>query len=93
MNTWQRRALLAAGFSLTLSSAAWAALSDVDPGPYTFATGGFPLWYKDTDGLSLELCRSHAVSTLVAGAPVHRPTCAPCCQSRVSSTIPCPGVP
>lgn len=69
MNTWQRRALLAAGFSLTLSSAAWAALSDVDPGPYTFATGGFPLWYKDTDGLSLELCRSHAVSTLVAGAP------------------------
>ncbi|GEM_PF-4544132 len=33
MNTWQRRALLAAGFSLTLSSAAWAALSDVDPGP------------------------------------------------------------
>ena len=69
MNTWQRRALLAAGFSLTISSAAWAALSDVDPGPYTFATGGFPLWYKDSDGLSLELCRSRAVSTLVAGAP------------------------
>ncbi|MDI9779001.1 Ig-like domain-containing protein [Pseudomonas putida] len=69
MNTWQRRALLAAGFSLTLSSTAWAALTEVDPGPYTFATGGFPLWYKDTDGLSLELCRSHAVSTLVAGAP------------------------
>ncbi|MGJ7550682.1 Ig-like domain-containing protein [Pseudomonas alloputida] len=69
MNTWQRRALLAAGFSLTISSAAWAALSDVDPGPYTFATGGYPLWYKDADGLSLELCRSRAVSTLVAGAP------------------------
>ncbi|HGA2319945.1 TPA: Ig-like domain-containing protein [Pseudomonas putida] len=69
MNTWQRRALLAAGFSLTLSSAAWAALSEVDPGPYTFATGGYPLWYKDADGLSLELCRSRAVSTLVAGAP------------------------
>ncbi|PVZ42318.1 Ig-like domain-containing protein [Pseudomonas sp. CC120222-01a] len=69
MNTWQRRALLAAGFSLTLSSTAWAALSDVDPGPYTFATGGFPLWYKDADGLAMELCRSRAVSTLVAGAP------------------------
>ncbi|WP_313712177.1 Ig-like domain-containing protein [Pseudomonas sp.] len=69
MNTWQRRALLAAGFSLTLSSAAWAALSEVDPGPYTFATGGYPLWYKDAEGLSLELCRSRAVSTLVAGAP------------------------
>lgn len=69
MNTWQHRALLAAGFSLTLSSAAWAALSEVDPGPYTFATGGYPLWYKDADGLSLELCRSRAVSTLVAGAP------------------------
>lgn len=69
MNTWSRRALLAAGFSLTVSSAAWAALSDVDPGPYTFATGGYPLWYKDADGLSLELCRSRAVSTLVAGAP------------------------
>ncbi|NIE74706.1 hypothetical protein F3J45_09695 [Pantoea sp. Ap-967] len=69
MNTWPRRALFAAGFSLTLSSAAWAALSDVDPGPYTFATGGFPMWYKDSDGLSLELCGSHAVSSRVAGAP------------------------
>ncbi len=71
MNTWPRRALFAAGFSLSLTSAAWAALYDVDPGPYTFATGGYPLWYQDleTDGTSLELCRSRAVSTLVAGAP------------------------
>jgi len=69
MNTWQRRALLAAGFSLTVSSAAWAALSDVDPGPYTFATGGYPMWYKDANDLSLELCQSRATSTRAPGAP------------------------
>jgi len=69
MNTWQRRALLAAGFSLTVSSAAWAALSDVDPGPYTFATGGYPMWYKDANNLSLELCQSRATSTRAPGAP------------------------
>ncbi|GLH33084.1 transcription factor [Pseudomonas sp. BR1R-5] len=69
MNTWQRRALLAAGFSLTVTSAAWAALSEVDPGPYTFATGGYPMWYKDTDNLSLELCQSRATSTRFPGAP------------------------
>ncbi|MFK0310227.1 Ig-like domain-containing protein [Pseudomonas sp. NPDC090233] len=69
MNTWQRRALLAAGFSLTVTSAAWAALSDVDPGPYTFATGGYPMWYKDANDLSLELCQSRATSTRAPGAP------------------------
>ncbi|WAB95929.1 Ig-like domain-containing protein [Pseudomonas putida] len=69
MNTWQRRALLAAGFSLTVTSAAWAALSEVDPGPYTFATGGYPMWYKDADNLSLELCQSRATSTRAPGAP------------------------
>ncbi|BBH45914.1 Ig-like domain-containing protein [Pseudomonas sp. KU43P] len=69
MNTWPRRALFAAGFSLTVSSAAWAALSEVDPGPYTFASGGYPVWYKDASGQSLELCRSRATSSRVAGAP------------------------
>ncbi|QHG64821.1 Ig-like domain-containing protein [Pseudomonas putida] len=69
MNTWQRRALLAAGFSLTVTSAAWAALSDVDPGPYTFATGGYPMWYKDANDLSLELCQSRATSSRAPGAP------------------------
>lgn len=54
MNTWSRRALFAAGFSLTVTSAAFAALSDVDPGPYTFATGGYPMWYKDSLNQSLE---------------------------------------
>jgi len=69
MNTWPRRALLAAGFSLTVTSAAWAKLTEVDPGPYTFATGGYPLWYKDANDLSLELCQSRATSSRVAGAP------------------------
>ncbi|MDZ3992050.1 Ig-like domain-containing protein [Pseudomonas sp. Teo4] len=69
MNTWSRRALCAAGFTLTVSSAAWAALSEVDLGPYTFATGGYPMWYKDSNGLSLELCQSRATSTRVPSAP------------------------
>ncbi|MFJ7809318.1 Ig-like domain-containing protein [Pseudomonas asiatica] len=69
MNTWSRRALLAAGFSLTITSAAFAALSDVDPGPYTFATGGYPMWYKDSLDQSLELCQSRATSTRAPGAP------------------------
>ena len=69
MNTWPRRALLAAGFSLTVTSAAWAKLTEVDPGPYTFATGGYPLWYKDANNQSLELCQSRATSSRVAGAP------------------------
>ncbi|CAM3388025.1 Ig-like domain-containing protein [Pseudomonas plecoglossicida] len=71
MNTWPRRALFAAGFSLTVTSAAWAKLAEVDPGPYTFATGGYPMWYKDgaDPALALELCRSRATSSRVAGTP------------------------
>lgn len=69
MNTWSRRALCAAGFSLSVSSAAWAVLTEVDPGPYTFATGGYPMWYKDATNLSLELCQSRATSTRFPGGP------------------------
>ncbi|WP_460414964.1 Ig-like domain-containing protein [Pseudomonas sp. microsymbiont 2] len=69
MNTWSRRALCAAGFTLTVTSAAWAALSEVDPGPYTFATGGYPMWYKDANDLALELCQSRATSSRAPGAP------------------------
>ncbi|MFJ3076895.1 Ig-like domain-containing protein [Pseudomonas sp. NPDC087029] len=69
MNTWPRRALFAAGFTLTVTSSAWAALTQVAPGPYTFATGGYPMWYMDASGLALELCRSRATSSRVAGAP------------------------
>lgn len=69
MNTWSRRALCAAGFTLSVSSVAWAALSEVDPGPYTFATGGYPMWYKDANNLALELCQSRATSSRAPGAP------------------------
>lgn len=89
MNTWSRRALFAAGFSLTVTSAAFAALSDVDPGPYTFATGGYPMWYKDSLNQSLELCQSRATSTRAQAHQGRRPTCAPCCPSPVSMTTPC----
>ncbi len=44
-----------------LTGTAQAVLKAVDPGPYTGATGGFPLWYQDNNDLSLELCRSKAV--------------------------------
>ncbi|CAD5379463.1 Glycoprotein gp2 [Pseudomonas sp. OF001] len=44
-----------------LTGTAQAVLKAVDPGPYTGATGGFPLWYQDNNDLQLELCRSKAV--------------------------------
>ncbi|MBH3428424.1 Ig-like domain-containing protein [Pseudomonas alkylphenolica] len=65
MNNWPRLALCAAGLSLTLTSTAWAALKAVDPGPYTLATGRYPMWYQDSNNLSMELCQSRAVSTRV----------------------------
>ncbi|HDS1733045.1 MULTISPECIES: Ig-like domain-containing protein [Pseudomonas] len=69
MNTWSRRALCAAGLSFTLTGAAWAALTEVDPGPYTLATGRYPMWYKDANSLALELCQSRATSSRVPSAP------------------------
>ena len=66
MNRLPRLTLCAAGLSLTLTGAAWAGLAEVDPGPYTLATGRYPMWYKDTSGLSLELCQSRAASSRVA---------------------------
>lgn len=69
MNTWPRRALYAAGLSLSLCGAVSAALTEVDPGPYTLATGGYPMWYKDASELSLELCQSRATSSRAPGAP------------------------
>ncbi len=47
---------------LNLCPAAQAALHAVDPGPYTAATGFFPLWYQDTNGVPLELCLTKTVS-------------------------------
>ncbi|MNZ40778.1 hypothetical protein D3C78_583100 [compost metagenome] len=52
-----------------LTGTAQAVLTAVDPGPYTAATGKFPLWYQDQNAVSLELCQSKAVSPAVGGAP------------------------
>lgn len=69
MNKWPRFALNALGLTISLSSSAFAQLAAVDPGPYTFATGKFPMWYQDNNLLSLELCQSKATSTRAPGAP------------------------
>lgn len=66
MNNWPRLALCAAGLSLSLAGNAWAGLAAVDPGPYTLATGRYPIWYQDNANLSLELCQSRAASSRVA---------------------------
>ena len=69
MNKWPRFALNALGLTLSLSGSAFAQLSAVDTGPYTFATGKFPMWYQDSDLLSLELCQSRATSSRVPSVP------------------------
>jgi len=68
MNIWPRLALHTVGLTLSLSGNAFAALSAVDPGPYTAATGGFPMWYQDNNLLSMELCQSRAVSSRVGAS-------------------------
>ncbi|MHC8400419.1 Ig-like domain-containing protein [Pseudomonas sp. MDT1-17] len=65
MNNWPRLALNALGLTLSLSGSAFAQLAAVDPGPYTFATGKFPMWYQDNNQLSMELCQSRAASSRV----------------------------
>ncbi|MBF4559856.1 cadherin-like domain-containing protein [Pseudomonas sp. p50] len=65
MNNWPRLALNALGLTLSLSGSAFAQLAAVDPGPYTFATGKFPMWYQDNNLLSMELCQSRAASSRV----------------------------
>ncbi|MFK9083257.1 Ig-like domain-containing protein [Pseudomonas neuropathica] len=69
MNKLPRLALNALGLTLSLSGSAFAQLAAVDPGPYTFATGKFPMWYQDNNLLSLELCQSRATSSRSPGAP------------------------
>ncbi len=68
MNRWPRLALCAAGLTLTLGNSAWAGLAAVDPGPYTLATGRYPMWYQDDGDLSLELCQSRAASSRLPAA-------------------------
>ena len=70
MNKWPRFALNALGLTLSLSGSAFAQLAAVDPGPYTFATGKFPMWYQDNNQLSMELCQSRAASSRVRRASV-----------------------
>ena len=65
MNNWPRLALNALGLTLSLSGSAFAQLAAVDPGPYTFATGKFPMWYQDSNQLKMELCQSRATSSRV----------------------------
>jgi hypothetical protein len=69
MNKWPRFALNALGLTLSLTGSAFAQLAAVDTGPYTFATGKFPMWYQDNNLLSLELCQSRATSSRSPGAP------------------------
>jgi len=66
MNKWPRFALNALGLALSLTGSAYAQLAAVDPGPYTFATGKFPMWYQDENQMSMELCQSRAASSRVA---------------------------
>ncbi|MDP9686939.1 UNVERIFIED_ORG: hypothetical protein J2W82_000591 [Pseudomonas mohnii] len=83
MNKWPRFALNALGLTLSLSGSAFAQLAAVDPGPYTFATGKFPMWYQDNNQLSMELCQSRAASSRV---PVSVPPAYMC------TLLPTPGV-
>ena len=79
MNKWPRFALNALGLALSLTGSAYAQLAAVDPDPYTFATGKFPMWYQDENQLSMELCQSRAASSRV-------PASVPPAKVRVTSS-------
>jgi hypothetical protein len=76
MLTLRKKVLVTAlGLAFTAGTAQ-AALFEVDPGPYTAATGFFPLYYTDVDpatgggtSTTLDLCLSKAESSRVPGAP------------------------
>lgn len=69
MYKWPGILVMALGLAAVVASPVQAELSAVDPGPYTAATGHFPRWYEDADGLALELCQSKALSSRAAAAP------------------------
>ncbi len=54
--------LAVAIFAGMLQLPAQAALNAVDPGAYIPANGGFPAWYQDSHGRTLDLCLTKAVS-------------------------------
>lgn len=58
-----RKKALVTALGLALSAGgAQAGLKAVDPGPYTAATGFFPLFYTDDNDLTLDLCLSKAAN-------------------------------
>lgn len=71
-------------FAGMLQLPAQAALNAVDPGAYVPANGGFPAWYQDSHGRTLDLCLTKAVSSRVPGAPG--------APSYMCTLLPTPGV-
>ncbi|MBO3273902.1 Ig-like domain-containing protein [Pseudomonas schmalbachii] len=67
MNKWPQFMLNTLGLSIAMVGGASAALQDFDRGPYTLATGRFPMWYQDFNGLKLELCLQKTVSSRSPG--------------------------
>lgn len=68
MNIWHKTLTTSLALAAITAGQAFGALSSLDFGPYTAASGGFPIWYQDENQLSLELCRSKAVSSRTANA-------------------------
>ncbi|MCM2329780.1 MAG: Ig-like domain-containing protein [Pseudomonas sagittaria] len=62
MNKQLGAVVIAWGLCAAMTGIALADLKAVDPGPYSGATGHFPLWYQDNNDLALELCQSKALS-------------------------------
>ena len=67
MNTWPRFIFNTLSLSIAMAGSASAALQSFDPGPYTLATGRFPMWYQDFSNVKLELCLAKTVSSRAPG--------------------------
>ncbi|AXM94612.1 Ig-like domain-containing protein [Pseudomonas plecoglossicida] len=67
MNKWPRFIFNTLSLSIAMAGGANAALQSFDPGPYTLATGRFPMWYQDFNSVKLELCLSRTVSSRAPG--------------------------
>ncbi|MGH8388966.1 MAG: Ig-like domain-containing protein [Pseudomonas sp.] len=67
MNKWPRFIFNTLSLSIAMAGSASAALQSFDPGPYTLATGRFPMWYQDFNNVKLELCVGKAVSSRAPG--------------------------
>lgn len=67
MNTWPRFIFNTLSLSIAMAGSASAALQSFDPGPYTLASGRFPMWYQDFSNVKLELCLVKTVSSRAPG--------------------------